>query len=272
MQDRFLAEGKKLTAEEKAKREKNPFEMWDEMRANSEAGKFPKGTDVFLYKYHGLFYVAPAQNSFMCRLRFAGGMTNSHQFRGVADLAEQFGGGYADVTTRANLQIREIQPKHARRAHGPARSGHRQSRRRGRQHPQRHRLAHRRHRPAGADRHAAAGPRDAPLHPQPSARCTACRGSSTSPSTAAARSPPWPTPTTSASWPCDRGGADAVLRRAAGTGRLFPHGAGRHHRPQGFRPRLRRAADARPSACRSPRPWCGSSSNMATGPTARRPG
>jgi ferredoxin-nitrite reductase len=113
MQDRFVAEGKKLCAEEKAKREKNPFEMWDEMRASAAAGKFPKGTDVFLYKYHGLFFVAPAQNAFMCRLRFAGGMTNAHQLRGVADLAERFGGGYADVTTRANLQIREIQAEHA---------------------------------------------------------------------------------------------------------------------------------------------------------------
>jgi ferredoxin-nitrite reductase len=113
MQDRFLAEGKELVAEEKAKREKNPFEMWDEMRANATAGKFPKGTDVFLYKYHGLFFVAPAQNAFMCRLRFAGGMTNAHQLRGVADIAEKWAGGYADVTTRANLQIREIQPQHS---------------------------------------------------------------------------------------------------------------------------------------------------------------
>jgi ferredoxin-nitrite reductase len=113
MQDRFLAEGKKFTNEEKAKREKNPFEMWDEMRAHAAAGTFPKGTNVFLYKYHGLFFVAPAQNAFMCRLRFAGGMTNAHQLRGVADLAERFGGGYADVTTRANLQIREIQPQHS---------------------------------------------------------------------------------------------------------------------------------------------------------------
>lgn len=113
MQDKFLAEGKKLTPEEKAKREKDPFEMWDEMRANAEAGKFPKGTDVFLYKYHGLFFVAPAQNSFMCRLRFAGGMTNSHQLRGVAEIAERWAGGYADVTTRANLQLREIQAANA---------------------------------------------------------------------------------------------------------------------------------------------------------------
>jgi ferredoxin-nitrite reductase len=112
-QDKFLAEGKKLTAEEQAKRTKDPFQMWDEIRANAEAGKFPKGTDIFLYKYHGLFFVAPAQNSFMVRMRFAGGMTNSHQFRGVADLAENFGGGYVDATTRSNLQIREIKAEHS---------------------------------------------------------------------------------------------------------------------------------------------------------------
>ncbi|MBA4020098.1 MAG: ferredoxin--nitrite reductase [Pirellula sp.] len=112
-QDRQLAEGKKLTPEENAKRTKNPFEMWDEMRANAEAGRFPRGTDMFLYKYHGLFHVAPAQDSFMTRLRFHGGLTNAYQLRGVADIAEQFGGGYADITTRANLQVREIPARHA---------------------------------------------------------------------------------------------------------------------------------------------------------------
>lgn len=112
-QDKFLAEGKKLTPEEQAKRTKDPFQMWDEIHANAAAGKFPKGTDIFLYKYHGMFFVAPAQNSFMVRMRFAGGMTNAHQFRGVADLAEKFGGGYVDATTRSNLQIREIRAEHS---------------------------------------------------------------------------------------------------------------------------------------------------------------
>jgi ferredoxin-nitrite reductase len=110
-QDRFLAAGKKLTAEEMAKRAKNPLDMWEEMRANAEAGRFPKGTDVFLHKYHGLFYVAPAQDAFMCRLRIPNGILKAHQLRGIADVAERYAGGYADVTTRANLQLREIGPK-----------------------------------------------------------------------------------------------------------------------------------------------------------------
>ncbi len=110
-QDRFLAAGKKLTAEEMAKRAKNPLDMWEEIRANAEAGRFPKGTDVFLHKFHGLFYVAPAQDAFMCRLRIPNGILGAHQLRGIAEIAERYAGGYADVTTRANLQLREIGPK-----------------------------------------------------------------------------------------------------------------------------------------------------------------
>ena len=107
-QDRFLAAGKKLSKEEEAKRAKPPFEIWDTMLDNAAASKFPSGTDLFLYKYHGLFYVTPAQDAYMTRLRFPGGVVKSYQFRGLADLADRFAGGYADVTTRANLQLREI--------------------------------------------------------------------------------------------------------------------------------------------------------------------
>ncbi|QDT17600.1 NirA family protein [Alienimonas californiensis] len=107
-QNMFLSNGKKLSKEEQAKRDKNPLEMWGQIRTSAAAGEFPKGTDVFLYKFQGLFFVAPNQRSFMCRLRVPGGELKSWQFRGLADLAETSGGGYLDVTTRANLQIREI--------------------------------------------------------------------------------------------------------------------------------------------------------------------
>lgn len=112
-QNRTVAAGGKLTREEEAKRAKHPLDMWDEIRANAAKGEFPKGTDVFLYKFHGLFYVAPAQNSLMLRLRIPNGVTDAYKLRAVAAIAEECGGGYAHVTTRANLQIREIAPQHA---------------------------------------------------------------------------------------------------------------------------------------------------------------
>ena len=112
-QDRAIAAGGKLTAEEKAKRQRHPLDRWDEVVGRAGAGQFPKGVDVLLTKWHGLFYVAPAQDSFMCRLRIPNGILSSDQMRGLADAACSFGGGYADVTTRANLQIREIPARHA---------------------------------------------------------------------------------------------------------------------------------------------------------------
>jgi len=107
-QDRTVAAGGKLVAEEKAKRQRHPLDRWDEVVERADKAEFPKGVDVFLTKYHGLFYVAPAENSFMCRLRIPNGILKAWQMRGLADAAHSFGGGYVDVTTRANLQIREI--------------------------------------------------------------------------------------------------------------------------------------------------------------------
>ncbi|MGE5270575.1 MAG: NirA family protein [Thiohalocapsa sp.] len=107
-QDRFLVAGRKLTPEEEAKRRQHPLDQWDEIVADADAGRFPKGTDIFLRKFFGLFYVAPAQNAFMCRLRIPNGILETHQARAVAAIAERHAGGTADVTTRANLQLREI--------------------------------------------------------------------------------------------------------------------------------------------------------------------
>lgn len=112
-QNQVLAAGKSLCREEGAKRAKDPLAMYDEIQANAHAGVFPKDTDVFLYKYSGLFFVAPAQNAFMCRLRIPGGVVRSWQFRGLAEITRRYAGGHVDVTTRANLQIREIGPANA---------------------------------------------------------------------------------------------------------------------------------------------------------------
>jgi ferredoxin-nitrite reductase len=110
---RFEAAGKKLSPEEKAKRDEHPFDAYARFKEESAKGQFPKGVDNFRWRFHGLFYVAPAQNSYMCRLRIANGILAHWQLAGVADLAEAHGGGYAHVTTRANLQIRDIMPEGA---------------------------------------------------------------------------------------------------------------------------------------------------------------
>lgn len=107
-QDRTIAEGGALVPQEELKREKHPLDRWDEVTQRAEAGVFPKPVEDFVGRYHGLFFVGPAQNAFMCRLRIPGGIVTAHQAHEVAAIAEECGGGYVDVTTRANLQIRMI--------------------------------------------------------------------------------------------------------------------------------------------------------------------
>lgn len=100
-----------LSREELWKYEQNPLEIWDKLLAHAGENRAPDAEDIFRFKFHGLFYVAPAQDSFMLRLRIPGGIVTSHQMRGLADIAEQWGAGRTDITTRANLQIREFQPR-----------------------------------------------------------------------------------------------------------------------------------------------------------------
>ena len=112
-QDETVRAGKKLADQEKWKREEHPFDAYHKLNGQAARGEYPKAADNFRWRYYGLFYVAPAQNSYMCRLRIANGILSHWQFAGVADLAEKFGGGYAHATTRANLQFREIAAKDA---------------------------------------------------------------------------------------------------------------------------------------------------------------
>lgn len=100
-----------LCREERWKYEANPLDLWDRLVAHADENRAPEGADVFRFKFHGLFYVAPAQDSFMLRLRVPGCILSAHQMRGLASMAEEWGAGEAHVTTRGNIQIRQFQPR-----------------------------------------------------------------------------------------------------------------------------------------------------------------
>ena len=112
-QDKVAASGKKLADQEKFKREQHPFDAYERLKDQARHNAPPSPADNFRWRYYGLFYVAPAQDSFMCRLRMPNSILKHWQFSALADLAESYGGGYTHVTTRANIQIREIPPKHS---------------------------------------------------------------------------------------------------------------------------------------------------------------
>jgi ferredoxin-nitrite reductase len=112
-QDKVTASGKKLADQEKFKGEEHPFDAYERLKEQARTNTPPTPPDNFRWRYYGLFYVAPAQDSYMCRLRMPNSILKHWQFAGLADLADRHGGGYTHVTTRANIQIREILPKSA---------------------------------------------------------------------------------------------------------------------------------------------------------------
>lgn len=93
------------------KHELHGLDAWDRLVEHASEDKFPSDADQFRFRYHGLFYVAPAQNSFMMRARIPAGELTSAHLRGLADIADDYGNAKAAITTRSNIQVREIAPR-----------------------------------------------------------------------------------------------------------------------------------------------------------------
>ncbi|MBU6401650.1 MAG: NirA family protein [Verrucomicrobia bacterium] len=103
----------KLIFEERIKKELHPLDAYALLLEHAEANKAPERENNFRFKWHGLFHLAPTADGFMARLRIPGGQLKSYQLREVAHVAKELAGGFADITTRANLQVRVIKPKDA---------------------------------------------------------------------------------------------------------------------------------------------------------------
>jgi len=100
-----------LCKEERWKYDENPLDAWERLLAHADADKFPDAENTYRFKFHGLFYVAPAQDSFMLRLRVPACEITAAQCHGLADLARDLGNGFIDITTRGNFQLREFKPR-----------------------------------------------------------------------------------------------------------------------------------------------------------------
>lgn len=64
--------------------------------------------DVQRLKWYGLFLRNPTPGFFMIRVRIPGGRIDSTQLRALADIAGTFGNGLVDLTTRQQIQLRQI--------------------------------------------------------------------------------------------------------------------------------------------------------------------
>ena len=64
--------------------------------------------DIQRLKWYGLFLRNPTPGFFMLRVRIPNGFSFSHQIRALCFIAETFGNGIIDITTRQQVQLRQL--------------------------------------------------------------------------------------------------------------------------------------------------------------------
>lgn len=108
---------------ERLKREKNPWEALDELRAFAPGGfeNIPADWLGTYLRWWGVYtqgdgagVLGGAKGEgrsapfFMARIRLTNGIVNSHQLRAIAGVAEKYARGTADITVRQNIQLHWI--------------------------------------------------------------------------------------------------------------------------------------------------------------------
>lgn len=99
-----------LCDEELAKYKCHPLDLWVRLETWCQNNEIATGLDQFLLRHLGFFNVEPASRGYMVRLRLPACQLRGDQMQALADIAQRYAGGYAHVTTRGNIQLREIEP------------------------------------------------------------------------------------------------------------------------------------------------------------------
>src|SRR5271154_7353992 len=105
---------------ERLKREKNPWEIFDEVRAFARQGRssvVPEWAGTY-FKWWGIYTQGDgvgavggvggegkATEYFMMRIGLPNGILTSAQLRVIADLTTKYARNLADITTRQNIQL-----------------------------------------------------------------------------------------------------------------------------------------------------------------------
>jgi len=90
------------------KEKKDGLDALPDILHYAETGNWQEMTedDKQRFKWFGLFFRKQTPGHFMLRIRATSGFMNAEQFRVIADLSDQYGKGFCDLTTRQQLQMR----------------------------------------------------------------------------------------------------------------------------------------------------------------------
>jgi ferredoxin-nitrite reductase len=90
------------------KEEQDGLDAMPDILCHAQTGAWEEMTedDKQRAKWHGLFFRKQTPGHFMLRLRMTCGFSNARQFRVIADLSDEYGKGFCDLTTRQQVQLR----------------------------------------------------------------------------------------------------------------------------------------------------------------------
>ncbi|MEK6684235.1 MAG: FAD-dependent oxidoreductase [Nitrospirota bacterium] len=98
---------------EEWKKEKDGLDVLEDLyRYAKEGWEAITEADVQRLKWYGLFLRTPTPGYFMIRVRIPNGIAHAAQFRAFSEISERFGKGFADITTRQQIQLRNMRIEH----------------------------------------------------------------------------------------------------------------------------------------------------------------
>jgi nitrite reductase (NADH) large subunit len=102
------AKKKEVNKIEVVKQAKNGLDAIDDVYRLAQHNNWQEMTDAdkHRFKWHGLFYRIPTPGNFMLRIRAQAGKVTARQMNVIADLSDEYGKGFADLTTRQQIQMR----------------------------------------------------------------------------------------------------------------------------------------------------------------------
>ncbi len=98
---------------EEYKAEKDGLDVLQEVETFAKQGweTIPEG-DRERLKWVGVFFRRQTPGHFMMRIRIPNGISHSSQLRTIGEISREFGKGFADITTRQQIQLRWFQIEH----------------------------------------------------------------------------------------------------------------------------------------------------------------
>lgn len=98
---------------EEYKNEKNGLDILTEIERYSREGpEAISERDKALMKWYGVFFRRHTPGFFMMRIRIPNGIATSQQARVLAAITTTLGAGFADITTRQQVQLRSVRMQH----------------------------------------------------------------------------------------------------------------------------------------------------------------